>query len=91
MRALSVLEGALAALLALAAAVLLANSHWCFFNHESCGMIEPILAAYALALAIPLALAAWFHSKRWTISGALALLPVAAIVVLLLGQALSWW
>lgn len=91
MRALCVLESVVAGLLALAAAALFANSRWCFFNHESCGMVEPIMAVCALALAISSALAAWFHARRWNISGALALLPAAAIVVLLVGQAQSWW
>jgi hypothetical protein len=91
MRALFLLESVVAGLLALVAAVLFANWRWCYFSHESCGMVEPIVAAYALGIAIPLAVAAWFHSKRWVISGALALIPVAAIVVLLFGQAQSWW
>jgi hypothetical protein len=91
LRALCVLESVVAGLLALSAGILFANSRWCYSNHESCGVVEPIVAVYALGLAIPLAFAAWFHSRRWVMSGALALLPVAAIVVLLFGEAQSWW
>jgi hypothetical protein len=90
-RALCVFESVVTGLLVMVAGVLFANSHWCYFNHESCGMAEPILAVYALGLAIPLALAAWLHSRRRVVSGALALILVAAIIVLLIGEVQSWW
>jgi hypothetical protein len=91
MRVLSILESVVAVLLVVAAAAFVANSQWCYFNHASCGMVEPIVAAYAIALAIPFALAAWLHSKRRAISGTVALLPALAIVLALIGQAQSWW
>ena len=90
-RALSAIELLIGSLLALGAVVMFANAHFCFFNQGACGMVEPILAVYGLALAVPLVIAGRLHSKRKVVSGTLALVPVAAVVVVLIGQAKLWW
>jgi hypothetical protein len=90
-RTLPVVESFVGCLLLLAAVVLLANSRLCFFNHASCGMVEPPEALLALALSVPLLVAAWFHRKgKWVASG-VAYLPAVALVVFLCGQACRWW
>ncbi|WP_386066320.1 hypothetical protein ACFJIW_17505 [Tahibacter sp. UC22_41] len=75
----------------LAAGVLFASSYFCFFNVRACGMIEPILAAYLLAVAVPLMLAGWFRGRRWRLACAIAYLLAACPVVAAVGQHWHWW
>ena len=84
-------EFTIGCVLAIFAVVLIANTYFCFFNRASCGMLEPILGMYALALALPLLLAACLHRSGRNVLGNLAYLPAIAVAVILLGQALLWW
>ena len=90
-RALPALEVLVGCLLLLAALVLLANARFCFFNHASCGMVEPLEVVIAFALSVPLLVAAWFHRKGKWVAGGVAYLPLVALVVFLYGQASQWW
>lgn len=84
-------EFSLGCFLALGAAVMFANTRYCFFNSASCGMVERILGLFALALAIPMFLAAWLHRRGRNLEGNLAYVPVIMLILFLLGQARSWW
>ena len=90
-RALSVVELAVGALLALGAAALFANAQFCWFYRAACGMWEPIFAVYALAIAIPVLVAGLLHRSRRNIAAAIAYVPAAFVVVVLVGQAQQWW
>jgi hypothetical protein len=90
-RTLSLLDFIAASALTLLAVLLFANSQLCWFNRESCGMVEPIVAVYALALAIPLTLAGLFHRRGKNYAAAASYVPAALVVVATLGQARDWW
>ena len=90
-RALSLLDFLAASVLTLAAVVLFANSKGCWFSRESCGMWEPIVAIYALAIAVPLLVAGIFHRRRKNMAAGLAYVPVASLIVVFVGQAHRWW
>jgi hypothetical protein len=77
--------------LAAAAAVLFANSQFCWFSRESCGMWEPIVAVYVLAIALPLIVAGLLHRRRKPLAAGLAYVPAALVVVILVGQSRGWW
>ena len=85
------LEVATGGTLAALAIVMFVNAHFCFVNQASCGMVEPIVGMYALALALPLLLAGWLHQSGRSTLGNLVYLPVIGIAFLLYGQAQSWW
>jgi hypothetical protein len=78
-------------LLALGALGLLANSRFCFFNQASCGMVEPLLAVFALALSVPLFFAGFLRRKGQVAAGNLAYIPALVLLFFLYGQARSWW
>ena len=91
LRALAVIELILAGALLSFAAIFFANAKLCWFNQASCGMIEPLLAAFATAIAISVGLAGALHWRGKGLVGSLALVPALAVVVFLIGQARLWW
>ena len=91
LRFLSVLEFLSAALLCAGAAILFANAKFCWFNHTSCGMVEPLIAVFAVLVAVPMGAAGALHWRRKRLAGFVALVPSVAIVVFLFGQARLWW
>ena len=91
LRALAITEWLIGVALLLLAGVLGANTYFCFFNKGACGMVEPLVAVVAMAIGCSVLAASFLHHKRKVLAGLLAYLPVAAIVLVLAGQALQWW
>lgn len=90
-RILAVLEILTGSLLLLAAALLLLNTKFCFFNHAACGMVEPVLALYLAPVAVSVLAAGVLHHRGKGVAAALAYVPVVTIAVLVVGQAQQWW
>ena len=90
-RVVSTLEILIGSLLLLWVAILLLNTKFCFFNQGACGMVEPVLALYMAPAAVSLLAAGFLHRRGKVVAGAVAYVPVVAIVVLLVGQARHWW
>jgi hypothetical protein len=88
---MSAVELAVTLLLLLGAAILFGNSQYCWFNRTSCGMWEPLLAVYTLAIACPLLLAGIFRRMQMSTAAAVAYIPAIIVIVVLVGQAWNWW
>lgn len=91
LRSLAALEIASAALLMAGAAVVFANARFCWFDQMSCGMVEPLVAFFAVLIAVPIGVAGALHWRRKALAGLLALVPAVAVAVFLIGQARQWW
>ncbi|QBY05980.1 hypothetical protein E2K93_17125 [Thalassotalea sp. HSM 43] len=90
-RTLSTLEFYISGMLIVIAVALFINSYFCFFNKDSCGMVEPLVGTYILTLAIPLLIAGWLHRKQKKILAAMAYFPIVIVVLTSVGQVMQWW
>ena len=73
-------------LLLIGAGLLFSNSYFCFFNHTSCGMVEPLLALPVTWLGICFTTAGMARGRH---SGVVAL-AYAAVAVSVLLVASQW-
>jgi hypothetical protein len=90
-QSLGIVEIAIATLLYFCAAILFANSKYCFFNQASCGMVEPLLGVIGVIVGTCIAIAGLFHYIGKPVLAALAYAPFGVLVLVLLGQLFGLW
>ncbi|MEP7044393.1 MAG: hypothetical protein ABI843_15115 [Dokdonella sp.] len=71
--------------------LLFADAKFCWYGGKGCGMWEPVFAIYMLPIAISLLLAGLLHRYRKNVAAAIAFIPAALVVLILVGQAQLWW
>lgn len=68
-----------------------ASAYWCIFNKPTCCMVDPLFSAIALFIGAFVVAVGVLYLRRWHLLAAISYIPVLGSIVLLVGQAASWW